>query len=217
MAAAAGDDSLPPGWTRLVAPSGQVYYEDAVRHTTQLVHPLTEPLPEGWRMAKDKRGRPYYLNDADSTSHWDHPCKWPGQACGGDGGGGGGGAAAAAPSVPPAWEVMVDGGKWYPFPPETNHMVALAAAKGVTRVSIGSARVVDLVAMEQLRTGGLSAVVSSSSLLAAHQKYKETCCVICALPRQLMIDAHHVTPTPHSHLHAHRHRQNSQDSSDCRR
>lgn len=152
MAAAAGDDNLPPGWTRLVAPSGQVYYEDSLRNITQLVHPLTEPLPVGWRMKLDARGRPYYLNDVDSTTHWDHPCKRPGQARGG--GGDGGGAAPAAPSVPPAWEVMVDGGNWYPFPPETNHLVALAAANGVTRVSIGSCRVVDLLAMEQLRTGG---------------------------------------------------------------
>jgi uncharacterized protein YbdZ (MbtH family) len=134
---------LPAGWKQLTAPSGQPYYENTARHSTQWVHPLHEPLPRGWRVSTDPHNhQPFYLNDTAKATQWDHPCKVLGEAVVLD---------APPPPRIVEWEVEVERG-WFPFHPATNRQVAQALAEGKTQVAIGNSRVVDLTTMEQLRT-----------------------------------------------------------------
>ena len=142
----AGDASsahgLPPGWVGLIAPSGEMYYEDTHRRSTQWVHPLTEPLPQGWRVATTPSGQPYYLNDSTHTTQWVHPCQRQGHA-----------AIMDAPPPPPipAYEVLSDTG-WFRMPDSVNRLIFDNMDQGVTRLPIGSNRVLDLDAMIQFGT-----------------------------------------------------------------
>lgn len=95
---AVGEDGLPPGWERRMAPNGQFYYIDHTTQRTTWVRPTPAPqyaippsgpdrllkiyqasvaqlgeLPQGWEMREQPNGQIYFVDHNTHSTTWDDP------------------------------------------------------------------------------------------------------------------------------------------------